>query len=200
MGARGCLGVDFGLGTSWLGSVRGGGTVCGGAIGRTAKGALRSDEHHGRGGPAFSASGWTGSSGTVRDVGLGRTVCAGEQASRSAARRRRIDGAKIREGRGVSHYVARVGGPVERRSRRRRRLATHRFFEAPGRSRSERRVRWDVARLLAPKLEARTPHTVCSYLYRTDCSGSSRRRRVAGSPGHLPTARSPSRPHSVPST
>lgn len=90
LGARGCLGVDLGLGTSWPGSVRGGGTVCGGAIGRTAKGEFRSDEHHGRGGPAFSASGWTGISGTVQDVGLGRTVCAGEQAGRSAARRRRI--------------------------------------------------------------------------------------------------------------
>lgn len=68
-----------------------------GAAGRCAEGpseerpgVFRSDEHHGRGGPAFSASGWTGISGTVRDVGLGRTVCAGEQAGRSAARRRRI--------------------------------------------------------------------------------------------------------------
>ena len=83
------------------------------------------------------------------------------RASRPAGRPHVVvasDGARVRGGRGVSHRVARVRGPVERRSWRRRRPATHRFFEAPRPiDASERRVRRDVARLLAPELEG-VPH------------------------------------------
>jgi len=57
------------------------------------------------------------------------------RASRPAGRPHVVvasDGAKVRGGRSVSHRVARVRGPVERRSWRRRRPATHRFFDTDG--------------------------------------------------------------------
>jgi len=131
LGARGSLGVDLDLGTSWPGSVRGGGTVCGGAIGRTARGCFGRMNTTGAADRRFRRRGGTGSPGQSE---TSASVEPSARASRPAGRPHVVvasDGARVRGGRGVSHRVARVRGPVERRSWRRRRPATHRFFEAP---------------------------------------------------------------------
>jgi hypothetical protein len=79
----------------------------------------------------FRRRGGPGSPGQSK---MSASVGPSARASRPAGRPHVVvasDGAKVRGGRGVSHRVARVRGPVERRSWRRRRPATHRFFEAP---------------------------------------------------------------------
>ena len=157
LGARGSLGVDLDLGTSWPGSVRGGGTVCGGAIGRTARGCFGRINTTGAADRRFRRRGGTGSPGQSE---TSASVEPSARASRPAGRPHVVvasDGAKFAGGE-ECHTVSlasvvpwnegRGDGVV-------RRLTG--FLRPPGRSRSERRVRRDVARLLAPELEG-VPH------------------------------------------